>query len=236
MRGLALAGLLGVVLLPGAAGAAARPYLGLAAEYKRGDFGTGTASTLYSAVFNGGLVAEEWDAGFAMPFHVLSTEGEDSEIGAGDLVLHGGHTLVPEVRGFALYGSAALKVPTADESAGLGTGETDAGAFLRASQRLGAWETAVFGGYTVTGDPPGTDYNDVAAYGVQLTRLLQGAAVYAGLEGRTAVTDDLEDPREAFVGGFRLLPGGRALTVDAFAGLSDGSPDFGLRVGAVQWF
>lgn len=233
-----LAALVGTMLLqPVVVLAEARPYLGLAAAYRSGDFGTASTSRLSSAVFSAGMVDAEWDTGLSLPYHVLDPEGSGSEAGPGDLVLHAGHRLFPETSGgLSAYGSAAVKLPTADEDAGLGTGETDVGGLLSFRQRSGAWQGSVYGGYTVIGDPPGLDYNDVASYGGQATRFLAGAAVYAGLEGRTALTDAGDDPLEAYAGGFRLLPGDRALTADAFVGLSDGSADFGVRMGAVQWF
>lgn len=230
--------LVGAVLVqPAAAQGEARSYMGLEAGYSRGDFGTGRTSRLYSAVFSAGVVDAAWDAGLSLPYHGLDTEGTDTEAGPGDLILHAGHDLLPEAPGgLSVYGSGAVKLPTADEDAGLGTGEADVGGFLSLRQRSGAWQASASGGYTVIGDPPGIDYNNVVSYGVQATRFLTGAAVYAGLEGRTALSDAGDDPLEAYAGGFRLLPGDRAVTFDAFVGLSDGSADFGVRVGAVQWF
>lgn len=226
-----------VVVLPGPAMAEARPFLGLETGYKRGDFGTAEVSALYSLTLNGGLMAADWHAGFALPYHRLDTEGTEAASGPGDLYLHAGRRLVPETGGgLSVYGTAAVKLPTADEDDGLGTGESDAGLFMSVRQRWGSWHLSAFGGFTLIGDPPATDYRNVTSYGLQATRLLTSAAVHIGLEGRTALTDDGEDPRELFAGGFRLLPGGRAATADAFLGLSDGSPSFGVRLGVVQWF
>ena len=227
---------LGLLAVTGKADAA-RPYLGLEAGMSTGDFGTTATSTLYSAVLSAGVTGEDWDAGASLPFYVLDSEGADTETGLGDLYLRAGRRLLPPTDGgTSVYGSAALKVPTADEDAGLGTGEPDAGGFLSLRQSLGRWQVSLFGGYTFLGDPPGEDLDNVVSYGAELYRRLDGAGLFAGVEGRTAAVPGADDPLELYGGGFRLLPGGRAWTVEGLVGLSDGSPDFGIRTGIVQWF
>ncbi len=227
---------LGLLALAGPV-AAARPYLGLEAGWRSGDFGTSATTDLYSGVLSAGVAGGEWDAGASLPFYILDTEGADTETGPGDLYLRAGHTLLSETGGgTSLYGSGVLKLPTADEEAGLGTGETDLGGFLHLRQSLGSWQAGLFGGYTLVGDPPGQELDDVVAYGAELYRRLEGAGVYAGVEGRTAVVPEADDPLELYGGGFRLLAGDRAWTVGGLVGLSDGSPDFGIQTGVVQWF
>jgi hypothetical protein len=227
-----------LTVLPGAVRAAeARPYVGLEAGFRSGEFGTGTRSHLYSAFLNAGVVGEDWDAGATAAFHVLDTEGTGTEAGLGDLVLRAGHVLLPTTdSGLSLYGTGAVKLATGDEDAGLSTGESDLGGFLSLRQRFGGLQATLYGGYTAVGDPPRTDYNDTVTYGGQLFVPLRRAWVYGGAEGRTALTDDTDDPLEVFAGGF--APAGRdlILTGEAFAGLTDGSPDLGVRVGFIRWF
>ena len=226
------------VVLPGAVAAQPpQPYLGLEGGFRTGDFGTAVRSELYSAYVNGGVVGEEWDAGFTAAFHTLATEGGGSEIGPGDVVVRAGRFLLPPApSGLSLYGSAAVKLPTADEDDGLGTGETDYGGFLNLRQRVAGYQATLYGGYTVVGDPPGTDYNDTVTYGGQLYLPLDRAWTYLGLEGRTALTDATEDPLELIGGAFGPVSPDITLTGEAFVGLTDGSPDLGARAGFIRWF
>ncbi|MEF8982550.1 transporter [Thiohalorhabdus sp.] len=172
-----------------------------------------------------------------LPFQVLETEDRDTESGLGDLYLQAGHLLIPETDGgLSVYGSGALKVPTADEDAGRGTGEPDLGGYLTPRQDLGSWQLSGYGGYTIRGEPAGFDYNSITSYGVKATRSLNGTVVFGGLDGSTALTDNGDPPLEVFAGSFWLLPESRVFTADIAFGLSDGSPDLSLGVGVVQWF
>lgn len=216
---------------------AARGYLGAEAGFTSGDYGTGQRSDLYSLYAHGGVVAEDWDLGATMPLHLLSTEGEDTEVGPGDLILRAGHVLMPASDdGLSLYGSAALKLPTGDEDAGLSTGETDLGGFLSLRQRWDGFQGRLYAGYTLIGDPPGTDYNNTTTLGIQGFARTGAAWLYAGGEWRRALLDADEDPAELFFGGFGPVAPDLALTAEGFIGLTEGSPDAGARLGFIHWF
>jgi len=134
--------LLLIGLLPITAGAAdGRGYLDFNGGYKTGDFGTATKSSLYYFSPALGFVTPDHDVSVTLPFLFLTSKTAgltDTEEGLGDIILRGGMVLVPEHgSGFSLTGSLAVKVPTADEKKGLGTGETDYGGSVAFRQRIG---------------------------------------------------------------------------------------------------
>jgi hypothetical protein len=157
--------------------------------YKTGDFGRPTRSELYYASPTLGYVAPRYDLSITAPYLYLAnkTDGETlSESGIGDVILRGGRLFVPEGDGgFSLAGALAVKLPAADENKGLGTGETDYGAFLACTSALIKQAVFAFGVHKV-GDPPSVNYNDIYLYGVGIARIFGNTEVYAAHEGRRA--------------------------------------------------
>lgn len=233
--------LLIALLLPGIAGAGdGRGYLEMRGGYTTGDFGTTVSSDLYSVSAVFGHVSSEADVSLTVPYLFLSTSGEGisrDDSGIGDLVARGGMRIVPEGRnGFSLSGSLSVKLPTADEDKGLGTGEADYGAFLSAHQRTPLAKVVLFAGYILTGDPSNTELNNVTAYGAGLSRVFQLTEVYVSFEGRRALFPGFDDPAELHAGMFHVLNKDYAVKGHGFAGLNDGGPDYGLDIGIVRWF
>ncbi len=125
-----------------------------------------------------------------------------------------------------------VKVPTADETAGLGTGEADYRLGLAWDYRL--WSAKVFagGGYNLLGDPWWGDLNDVLD-------------VYAGIEGDPIAgerlmfsgwvsgnQETLDGIGQQIAAGVGLRTTGRVRWyADVIKGLSDASPDLTARVG-----
>jgi len=161
----------------------------------------------------------------------------ESESGLGDVVVRGRHVLVAEnQKGISLDGSLAIKLPTASEKKGVGSGETDIGAYLTLSQRTSFFKASIFAGYIAIGDSDEINYDDIVTYGVSASRNFGWTGAYVSLEGRTAATDQSDDPLEVHLGAFHLLDIEHTLTADIFLGLSDGSPDEGISLGIVRWF
>lgn len=173
LRILAILVLTGYSLLPSTAFAAdGRSYLDLSVGYMSGDFGTATSSRLFSISPTLGYVALRHDFSVTVPYLSLTnkTNGvESTESGLGDIIVRAGAVLFPEnAAGFSANGSVAVKLSTADETRGLGTGETDYGAFASMQQRLQAFKLSVTTGYLRTGDPSGLAYHDGFSYGLRL--------------------------------------------------------------------
>jgi hypothetical protein len=227
-------------LLPSAAFAAGGSYLDLSAGFMAGDFGTTTSSRLFSISSTLGHVAMRHDFSVTVPYLSLTNETNgvrNTERGLGDIIVRGGAVLFPEnAAGFSVNGSVAVKLPTADETKGLGTGETDFAAFAGIDQRLQAYKLSVAAGYLKSGDPPGLDYHDSFSYGLSLSRRLERTTVYGSYDYRRAVISGFENPQEVGAGFFHILSVDYAVKGHLFVGLNNGGPDGGGSLGIVRWF
>jgi len=217
-----------------------RGYLDFGGGYKTGDFGTPTTSSLYYLSPTIGYVAPEYDVSITVPYLSLTNKSggqSRTESGVGDIILRGGAVFIPEgSSGFSLNGTLALKLPTADETRGLGTGETDYGAFLGLNQRVGNFKLSLTGGYIKIGDPAALNYNDIPLYGIGISRAFGGTNIAVSLDGRRSMVPGAQDPREISVGFFHILNADYAVRGSAFKGLNNGGPDFGTDLGIVRWF
>ena len=232
-------GLFGI-LGPGKARALdGRGYLEIDAGYKTGDFGTPTDSRLFSLAPTLGYVAPRYSVSVTASFLSLTQKtagASTTETGLGDLILRAGAVLLPETGGgLSISGAAAVKLPTADEAKGLGTGQSDYGGFAGLHQRLGGLKFSVTGGYIVTGDPSGTTYKDIPLAGIGVSKVFGMTNLFASLEGRGATVSGAKDPIEASLGAFHLLNKDYALTGGVTFGLNDGGPAFGATIGVVRW-
>ncbi|MEK6745319.1 MAG: hypothetical protein AABZ15_17025 [Nitrospirota bacterium] len=223
-----------------ASGDTGRGYLELGGGYKTGAFGTPTRSSLYYLSSTIGYVAPRYDASVTVPYlFIESRTGSQSqtESGVGDMILRVGRVLVPGGdSGLSLDGALAVKVPTADEMKGLGTGETDYGSFMGLHQRLGRFKVSFNGGYIKVGDPPRINYNDIYLYAVGISRIFGDTDLYTSFEGRRAVVPGTKNPQEINVGFFHVMNADYAIKGGAFSGLNNGGPDFGINLGIVRWF
>jgi hypothetical protein len=233
-----------ILLSPQAAEAEnGRGYLEVSGGYKTGDFGTPIRTNLFSITPTLGYVSTDYDVSATIPYLFLENSGATqaglmhAESGVGDVILRGGRVLIPESKsGFSLDGSLALKLPTADEAKGLGTGETDYGAFLGGHQRFDAFKLSLLAGYIKVGDPPSIDYNDIYLYGIGLSRIFGSTELYTSFEGRRTTVPGAQDPQEVNAGFFHVLNIDYAIKGGVFGGLNNGGPDFGLNFGIVRWF
>jgi hypothetical protein len=147
-------------------------------------FGFGLTDWLEVAIKPSGLYVDDQDAS---PRRVA---------GVGDLVLEAKARL--PFRPFALDLALvpSLKIPTADEDRGLGTGEVDGGAlFVLTKAFTDARKLHVNAGYTVTGKAPGARLQDVLFIGLAGETSLAGLAeerlqVVAEVFGTTKEAED----------------------------------------------
>jgi hypothetical protein len=217
-----------------------REYLEVDGGYKTGDFGTPTRTdlTYFTAVL--GYVSPVYDVSVTLPYLFLSnsTGGRtSSESGIGDVLVRGGMVLVPEGKGgLSLDGSLAVKLPTASDAKGLGTGKTDYGAFIGLHQRIGQYKIFLNGGYIKVGEPSNVSYNDIYLYDVGISGVFGFTELYAFFEGRQAVVPGAKNPQEITVGLFHVLNAEYAVKGSTFLGLNNGGPDFGFNLGLVRWF
>jgi len=230
-----------IVLLPVAARAAeGRGYLDITGGYKTGSFGTPTKSELFYFSPALGYVTPGYDVSITIPylFQSNTTAGQTTtEDGIGDILLHGGLVFIPETKdGYSLYGSASIKLPTADKDKGLGTGETDLGGYLSAGKRMGDNRFTLSAGYIIVGSPSGINYNNVYVFDIGYTRIFRLTELLFWYESRGAVVSGAKNPQELNVGFFHILNRDYSIKGSTFVGLNNGGPDFGLNLGIVRWF
>lgn len=230
-----------IILSPLPAGAEnGRSYLEMSGGFKTGDFGTTTRSELYYISPTIGYVSPQYDVSVTVPYLNIANKtngATTSESGTGDVILRGGRMFVPEGDGgFSLDGALAVKLPTADKNKGLGTGETDYGAFLSVHQRFDKTKLSLMTGYIKVEEPPSVNYNDIYLYGVGIARIIGRTELYTSFEGRRAMVPGAKNPQEINVGFFHILNAVYAIKGSAFSGLNNGGPDFGLSAGIVVWF
>jgi len=218
----------------------ARSYVEVSAGYMTGDFGTPTKSNLNYLSSTIGYIAPDYDVSVTVPYlSFTSKTGSQSqtESGVGDMILRFGRVLVHEgAGGLSLDGALSVKIPTADEMKGLGTGETDYGAFLGLRQRLGGFKVSFHGGYIKVGDPPHVNYNDIYLYGIGISGIFGFTELYTNYEGRQATVPGAKNPQEIYIGFFHVLNTDYAIKGSAFTGLNNGGPDLGFNAGLVRWF
>src|SRR5437867_1116356 len=131
-----------------------------------------------------------------------------------------------------------VKLSTADENRGLGTGEFDETLGVDVSKRL---IEALFGyltlSYTFIGDPPGADFRNSFGWSVGAAyAVLQPLSVFAFLEGSTAIARGQDDPVELRVGAELKLIKALKLTGAVTRGLTDGAADWGVSMGLALRF
>ena len=214
----------------------ARQYLDLSMGYTRGDFGTGQNTTVSQLQMTYGQMQGRYDFSATLPYLFLSDRFGD-EHGVGDIILRGGAKLSDDP--FAnneFYVSLAVKLPSADESKGLGTGEADVGGYITYTHYFNGAQYSLLGGYIKTGDAANQVYNDVLVYGASIAKMSIPWYFYAGLDGSQQTLDTGDDPLEVSVGCYYQLKPTVFLKAEGLVGLNDASPDHGVTVGIVNWF
>jgi hypothetical protein len=161
---------------------------------------------------------------FATTFNVTQ-----SQSGIGDLILKGGYIvvqeekLVPEIRP-----EAYVKIPTADQNKGLGTGKFDGGVGVTLTKWVGNWNGYIEGVYNFIGKSQNFNLRNFFSYeagvGYQVTdRFLPAIA----LKGATNPGEDSVPPFEMRIKALYNITG--RLGVDGYLskGFTDGTADFG---------
>lgn len=162
-----------------------------------------------------------------------------SESGPGDIILKGGYALKEDGPGsFDLALAGKLKLPTADEEKGLGTGETDWGGGLEFAKEISRdWTFLADAYYAFIGDPPGIDYDNRVSFDTGFSLMLdKGLSLTALYEDGGAILRGTPSARD-LSGTVSYAPAaGRQFFGGLLLGLSDGSPDMGISAGFSQKF
>src|SRR5688572_14553411 len=256
MRTTPLAGLVLLSLAPGCAAPAAswREGQDIAATPQRPTFSRNTSTTAQGTVeIEAGLMREpgeqfatpatlkyglsprdELFVGFT-PFKMVELPGDDGE-GFGD-VLVGWRQRFYEMESepATVAWQAALKLPTADEDEGLGTGEVDgflAGILTFAQER---WTGTGYAQFGLLGEPDdsGVDHQEAIAGVFDMGLANTNAGVVAELAGVFTPERDLEEVFTTLGVNWSPLPG-VVFDTGVLLGLSDDAPDFQYFVGTTR--
>ena len=156
-----------------------------------------------------------------------TTPQSGSESGIGDLRLAA--TYAVDTGGpLGIDLTANLKVATADEDKGLGTGANDVGVAIDLYRDFDG--TLLFGGvgYTALGDSDFIDVDSVLNANAGASWHVGRGSLGAMYDWRAAASDAADDRSE--LTGFYSFPAGERSKMQVYAvkGLSDGSPDWGV--------
>jgi len=160
-----------------------------------------------------------------------ASTGRRTESGLGDIVLSGFYNLMDERKGgLGLDVGAKVKLPTADDTKGLGTGELDYAAQLDFFRPFDT-TTTLFGsiGYRVYGDPAGITLKDVfyASIGASY-RMSQQQSVGVAYDYRPAIVNGGGKVSEATLFFSNRLSPEWKLQLYGVIGFADASPDAGI--------
>ena len=188
-----------------------------------------SASLPYMRISGRGLLV--FDAsGNPIVINRRATGLTDVRSGWGDLSLSASYTIPPAVLAdFQVRITGITKLPTAPARRRLNTGEADFGMSVDVSRSLGDWTPFVTVGYLNRGQPAGFTFYDTSSVSL--------GASYVLNENLVAVASyDYDSPDAPQVTGAHELMGSLSwirddrmtLTGYATAGLSSGSPDYGV--------
>jgi len=108
----------------------------------------------------GGLITKEAEASASKGPAKSGSSGGTMVGGLGDTLIEAGYAFFPESLPMVKL-AAILKLPTADEAKGLGTGESDLSLQVSLFENLGAFSLSAFAGYMMTGDTDAVAYDDI---------------------------------------------------------------------------
>ena len=246
------------VLCIGAAQAEDGFSLGIGADYSSGDYGSTTTTDIWSVPVTAKYNSGNWTWKASLPWMRvdgdvgvvpgLGNVGNSNSQGRGNSgttaptgTESGTASGLGDLRLAATYAfdtggplgidlTGNLKLATADEDKGLGTGENDYGLAVDLYRDFDG--TLLFGGvgYTMLGDSEFIQLDDVANANFGASWQVGAGSLGAMYDWRQAASDGADDRSE--LTGFYSIKAGAADKVQLYAtkGLADGSPDWGAGV------
>jgi hypothetical protein len=239
---------LALVLARGALAAEGELNVGSGVHYSSGKYGGSTTTTILAIPLTARYDAGAWTFKANVPWLRISGEnavvpgvgrieggarrgraGDRSSVsGIGDSSVSATYNLpgTGAISGIGLSGK--VKLPTGDEERGLGTGSTDLAFQLDAYRELGP--RTIFGvvGYTVFGDSPLGQFENVANAGIGMSQKIAGGdTIGVALDVRQTGNPAPAPQRE--LTGFWSHRLDRSWRTQAYLlkGFADGSPDWG---------
>lgn len=208
--------------------------------YLSGDYGQTSNTDILYVPFTLKQRTGRWTLSATVPYLRISggggvlpelgyVGGTSTGSGLGDVLLSAGYQAWYDAdAGLLLNVTGKVKLPTADEKKGLGSGETDYYGQLDLYKLAGAWTPFATLGYKVIGDTATTDFNNViyAALGFSYKvndDVNAGARLYA----RQKTTDSNDPRKELTLFASDKLDKQWKLQGYVIRGFSNASPDWG---------
>jgi hypothetical protein len=224
--------------------------LGTGIDYSTGDYGDDSATDILFLPTTLSYKRGAWGAKVTVPW--LDMKGPGSVVGGGDGGVETGGDEPIDASGlgdiwtgvsyavesvpaewFYLDVVGKVKFPTADEDKGLGTGEFDYTLQFDFFKPLGKFSPMATAAYKIKGDPSGVDLDNVIYLSLGGDYRINKAVNFgASVDFQEASTSSADNALEIFSYVGLKATEDTLLTLYAYAGLSDGSPDAG---GGIQW-
>lgn len=173
----------------------------------------------------------------SVPYYVVDRDARDTESGLGDVQVVGEWDIVPPApQRLSLIGSLLWKIPTADENKGLGTGETDYGAFVEFDYNADRTKPFASLGYVLKGDTPTIDYRNTWLYSLGVSQRVGADEAYVSYDARQSTLSGITDTRLLRVGWLHSISANQTLRLEGSVGLNNASPDTLITVELMTWF
>ncbi|MBI1424982.1 MAG: hypothetical protein GC149_16165 [Gammaproteobacteria bacterium] len=204
-------------------------------DYVKGNVSAGIYSSLLSAKSSGAIIVSS-SMTHMTKLTTSSTAGSKAS-GIGDINMYATYQL-PQAAGseIAYHVTGRIKLGTADEKKGLGTGENDYA--LEGGLVMPFEKVYLFGsvGYQVNGDSATVNYDDVLYANAGATYPMgKGRSLGAMLEVAQAATPGFDAPAQATVFYNQELDKRKDLFFYLSVGLSNGSPDSAVGALLTIW-
>jgi hypothetical protein len=163
-----------------------------------------------------------------------NSTGTRSESGLGDTWVSATYSAPPvSQENIYLDFTGKIKIPTADEDDGLGTGETDYTLQVEGYKSIDAWTPMGTVAYKIKGDPDDSSLDNVwYLSGGADYKLNNEQNIGLTLDYQEASSSGSDDILEIFGYLGQKIDAHNRLSIYGILGLDDGSPDFGI---GIQW-
>lgn len=217
-------------------------------DYSRGSYGETTDTKIWYIPISFKLEKTNYLFKLTVPFIQITGPGivtgseanpnntnnseTTTESGLGDMIGKFSYSLIPYTpQKIALDLTIKIKYPTADESKGLGTGETDYYLQTDGLYNSKSLTTFITFGYKVYGDPPNVDYQNVFYFSVgesiKVSSIFSFGFFY---DYRQPATRKSEELNELMIYSSYKVTKKKKLLLYGMNGFSEGSPDWGIGI------
>lgn len=166
-----------------------------------------------------------------------TTSSSTSHSGIGDILLSGSYNICSEDSWIVgASANAFLKIPSADQQNGFGTGKLDNGYSLSVKKSVQTFVVLGDVGYMFLGNPANVSYIDPISYGLGIGKYFEEGrySLLLYYQGYSKILDGYNSPQTLALGINDKISSNVILTLIGSKGLSDVTPDLSLSVG-MKW-